>query len=264
MPMTRTLAARCRRASPQAARPAGGGRACRLPDRDGLRPWRRCAVRSWRWRGSSRRRAGPSFNPLIVHLPDRCGGRGDGACSTPGRATLAAAFWPGPLTLVLPLRAEARAVAAGDGGPADRGGAGARRIPLAQALLRAFGGPVAAPSANPSGRVSARRGPRMCWTGWRAGSPRCWMAGPARWGWNRRSCGLDGPTRSCCAPAACRSRRWRRRWASRLPSAASAASRPRRASLPRITRPGRAVRLDATERRAGRGSGRLRPGHGRR
>ena len=67
---------------------------------------------------------------------------------------LAGRFWPGPLTLVLPRRAGA--------GLAERATAGlpsvALRVPqhpLAQRLLAAFGGPLAAPSANPSGRVSA-------------------------------------------------------------------------------------------------------------
>ena len=70
------------------------------------------------------------------------------------RARSPARFWPGPLTLVLPRRPGA--------GIAELATAGlptvALRIPshpLARRLLAAFGGPVAAPSANPSGRVSA-------------------------------------------------------------------------------------------------------------
>ena len=97
----------------------------------------------------------PSFNPLIVHLPDliavdRIAHVG------PKARMLALAFWPGPLTLVLPLRDGA--------GISPLVTAGlptvAVRVPahtLSQRLLRAFGGPLAAPSANPSGRVSPTR-----------------------------------------------------------------------------------------------------------
>lgn len=94
----------------------------------------------------------PSFNPLIVHLPDLAAVAGIARIG-PKAAVLAGAFWPGPLTLVLPLRPEAGLsplVTAGLSTVAVRVPA----HPLAQALLRAFGGPVAAPSANPSGRVS--------------------------------------------------------------------------------------------------------------
>lgn len=94
----------------------------------------------------------PSFNPLIAHVASiddakqlvRWNDRAE---------VLASAFWPGPLTLVLPLR---------DGhGISSLVTAGldtlAVRVPgneTAQKLLNAFGGPVAAPSANPSGKIS--------------------------------------------------------------------------------------------------------------
>ncbi len=97
----------------------------------------------------------PSFNPLIVHLPDLAAAEAI-ADIGPRARSLAAAFWPGPLTLVLPLRAGAGIsplVTAGLPTVAIRVPA----HPLAQQLLRAFGGPVAAPSANPSGRVSPTR-----------------------------------------------------------------------------------------------------------
>ena len=94
----------------------------------------------------------PAFNPLIAHVPDfahamRIGGFD--ACA----AKLAQAFWPGPLTLVVPKTL---------GCPvADLATAGldtvAIRIPahpVAHAILRAFGGAVVAPSANISGHVS--------------------------------------------------------------------------------------------------------------
>lgn len=97
----------------------------------------------------------PSFNPLIVHLPDIAAVERI-ATLGPRARDLAQAFWPGPLTLVLPLRDGAGIsplVTAGLPTVAVRVPA----HPLAQALLRAFGGPIAAPSANPSGRISPTR-----------------------------------------------------------------------------------------------------------
>jgi len=94
----------------------------------------------------------PQFNPLIVHLPDLAAVERIAELPAPARA-LAAAFWPGPLTLVLKRKPQS--------GLSDLVTAGldsvALRIPehpLAQALLRAAGIPVAAPSANPSGKIS--------------------------------------------------------------------------------------------------------------
>ncbi|SBW11541.1 putative tRNA threonylcarbamoyladenosine biosynthesis protein YwlC [uncultured Alphaproteobacteria bacterium] len=94
----------------------------------------------------------PSFNPLIVHVTDLAAAERLGAFSEAARA-LAARFWPGPLTLVLPRRADA--------GVSDLVSAGLPSLairmpahPVARAVLAAAGCPVAAPSANPSGRVS--------------------------------------------------------------------------------------------------------------
>ena len=94
----------------------------------------------------------PLFNPLILHFPDARSARSfvhfDALAET-----LADAFWPGPLSLVLPRRD-----ASGISDPACAGLATAAvRVPgneTALRLLRAFGGPVAAPSANRSGRIS--------------------------------------------------------------------------------------------------------------
>ncbi|NNU79686.1 threonylcarbamoyl-AMP synthase [Halovulum dunhuangense] len=94
----------------------------------------------------------PRFNPLIVHVPDLEAARKIARFDARALA-LADAFWPGPLTLVLPLAEGARVadlVTAGLPSVAIR----VPEHPLAQALLREFGGPVAAPSANPSGRIS--------------------------------------------------------------------------------------------------------------
>ncbi|RSV18131.1 threonylcarbamoyl-AMP synthase [Sphingomonas sp. ABOLF] len=97
----------------------------------------------------------PSFNPLIVHLPDRTAAEALAHFDAyAGR--LADAFWPGPLTLVLPLRE--------DSGIASLVTAGlssiAIRVPAhraMQALLAATGRPLAAPSANASGGISPTR-----------------------------------------------------------------------------------------------------------
>jgi L-threonylcarbamoyladenylate synthase len=97
----------------------------------------------------------PAFNPLIIHVPDleaalKVALFDDLALSLAGR------FWPGPLTLVLP-RSEGCEIStlATAGLPTI-----ALRVPAhpaMQALLRACGRPLAAPSANPSGRISPTR-----------------------------------------------------------------------------------------------------------
>lgn len=94
----------------------------------------------------------PAFNPLIAHIPDIAAARRE-AIFDARAEKLAERFWPGPLTLVLPARA--------DGSVCELARAGlssiALRVPAhaaAQDLLRAFGKPLAAPSANISGRLS--------------------------------------------------------------------------------------------------------------
>ena len=94
----------------------------------------------------------PSFNPLIAHVSELAAARRIGQFDAQATA-LAEAFWPGPLTLVLPKTADCAV--------ADLATAGldtvAIRIPahgVARDILRAFGGPVVAPSANLSGHVS--------------------------------------------------------------------------------------------------------------
>ncbi|MGX9356992.1 L-threonylcarbamoyladenylate synthase [Roseobacteraceae bacterium S113] len=98
----------------------------------------------------------PSFNPLIVHVADAAAAQNLVEWSDAAQI-LADAFWPGPLTLVLPMlrRTEiASLVSAGLPSLAVRVPA----HPLAQDLLRAAERPLAAPSANPSGRISATQG----------------------------------------------------------------------------------------------------------
>jgi len=97
----------------------------------------------------------PSFNPLIVHVGDLEQAEAIGRFDPAARA-LAERWWPGPLTLVVPLRPEAaiaRAVTAGLGTVALRCPA----HPAIRALLRACRRPLAAPSANSSGTISPTR-----------------------------------------------------------------------------------------------------------
>ncbi len=97
----------------------------------------------------------PSFNPLIVHVADLAAAEAIAVFDDAAR-DLAARFWPGPLTLVLPVRVGS--------GIASLVTAGldtvAVRVPkhrAMQALLAACGVPLAAPSANASGGISPTR-----------------------------------------------------------------------------------------------------------
>ena len=97
----------------------------------------------------------PSFNPLIVHVPDLRSA--EMLAEFDGRALeLAERHWPGPLTLVVPLREGAPVASLVTAGLPTV----ALRVPahpVMQALLRATGRPLAAPSANASGRISPTR-----------------------------------------------------------------------------------------------------------
>jgi L-threonylcarbamoyladenylate synthase len=93
----------------------------------------------------------PTINPLIVHLPDADTARR--YVEFEGRADRLAAFWPGALTLVLPRRRACGVSLLASAG-LDTLAIRVPRHPVAQALLAACGRPIAAPSANVSGRVS--------------------------------------------------------------------------------------------------------------
>ncbi len=94
----------------------------------------------------------PAFNPLIAHVASLAAAQA--IAHLDERAVkLAQAFWPGPLTIVAPIKDRAAVC--------DLARAGLDTVairvpghPLAQAVLEAFGGPVVAPSANRSGRPS--------------------------------------------------------------------------------------------------------------
>jgi L-threonylcarbamoyladenylate synthase len=94
----------------------------------------------------------PADHPVIVHVADAAAIE-ELAASVPDAARrLAAAFWPGPMTLVL---RRSRQVSDLVTGGLDTVGLRVPAHPAARALLIEFGGPVAAPSANRFGRVSA-------------------------------------------------------------------------------------------------------------
>ncbi len=97
----------------------------------------------------------PRFNPLIAHVSSWAMAEREAQFSGLAR-TLGEAFWPGPLTMVLPAHPEGRV--------SDLARAGLGTIALrwprhyaASALIEAFGGPLVAPSANRSGHVSPTR-----------------------------------------------------------------------------------------------------------
>ena len=97
----------------------------------------------------------PSFNPLIVHVPDLVAAERIGDFSSVARE-LAKAHWPGPLTLVVPLKPGAEIASLVTAGLPTI----ALRVPAhpaMQALLKAAGRPLAAPSANASGSISPTR-----------------------------------------------------------------------------------------------------------
>ncbi|WP_037504002.1 L-threonylcarbamoyladenylate synthase [Sphingomonas jaspsi] len=97
----------------------------------------------------------PSFNPLIVHVPDLEAARRLGKFDQDALA-LAADHWPGPLTIVVPRRVDAgiaSIVTAGLDSIAIRVPA----HPTMRAILAKVGRPLAAPSANASGRISPVR-----------------------------------------------------------------------------------------------------------
>lgn len=94
----------------------------------------------------------PRVNPLILHVTDAESAMRIAALP-PEAQTLADRFWPGPLTIVAPVRTDAKVSALALAGLSTI----ALRAPahdLAQALLAAVGRPLAAPSANISGRIS--------------------------------------------------------------------------------------------------------------
>ncbi|MEO0424184.1 MAG: L-threonylcarbamoyladenylate synthase [Pseudomonadota bacterium] len=97
----------------------------------------------------------PHFNPLIAHVPSLASAHHEGVFDRRALA-LAEQCWPGPLTLVLPVQRAGRVAELARAG-LDSIALRVPAHPVAQALLNAFEGPVAAPSANRSGRLSPTR-----------------------------------------------------------------------------------------------------------
>lgn len=97
----------------------------------------------------------PSFNPLIVHVPDLDAAARIGRFAPEARE-LAEAHWPGPLTLIVPLR-EGAGIASIVRAGLPTIGLRVPAHPAMQALLRAACRPLAAPSANASGSISPTR-----------------------------------------------------------------------------------------------------------
>ncbi len=93
----------------------------------------------------------PSNNPLIVHVSDETMAGRVVETWSDDASTLAKAFWPGPLTLVLPRLPIVPDVVTGSGPTVAVRCPG---HPVALALIEAFGGPIVGPSANPSGYIS--------------------------------------------------------------------------------------------------------------
>jgi L-threonylcarbamoyladenylate synthase len=102
--------------------------------------------------GIYRAKGRPSFNPLIAHVADVALARREGRFDDRAEK-LAEAFWPGPLTLVLPLAEAAQTCDLARAG-LDSIGLRFPAHPVARKLLAAAGRPIAAPSANLSGHVS--------------------------------------------------------------------------------------------------------------
>jgi L-threonylcarbamoyladenylate synthase len=94
----------------------------------------------------------PRFNPLIAHVADLAAAQAIALLDDRALA-LAHAFWPGPLTLVAPVKDPAAVCDLARAG-LDTIAVRAPSHPMAQAVLKAFGAPVVAPSANRSGRPS--------------------------------------------------------------------------------------------------------------
>jgi L-threonylcarbamoyladenylate synthase len=97
----------------------------------------------------------PTFNPLIAHVVDRAAAVREAIFDAQAER-LAAAFWPGPLTIVAPVAPTCRVSALARAG-LDSVALRAPNHPVTRALIEAAGVPLAAPSANRSGHVSPTR-----------------------------------------------------------------------------------------------------------
>jgi L-threonylcarbamoyladenylate synthase len=141
----------------------------------------------------------PSFNPLIAHFEDVEAAAREARLDRWARK-LADAFWPGPLTIVAPVAQSCRVSLLARAGLDTL----ALRVPghqVARALIAAAGAPLAAPSANRSGRVSPTRAEHVA------------ADLGERVEWNRRLSPASGARRCCCGRAPYRAKRWKPCWA---------------------------------------------------
>ncbi|QMW22131.1 L-threonylcarbamoyladenylate synthase [Sandaracinobacteroides saxicola] len=141
----------------------------------------------------------PAFNPLIVHVADLAMAECYASFDSRARA-LATAFWPGGLTLVLPLRERAPAASLVTAGLPSI----ALRIPahpVMQAVVRGLGRGVAAPSANTSGRLSPTRAAHVA-TSLAGRIPLILDAGPCALGLESSIVSLTGETPRLLRPGA--------------------------------------------------------------
>ena len=135
----------------------------------------------------------PQDNPLILHihdasqLPDFCREVPESAL------LLAKTYWPGPLTMILPVRdIVPKTTTAG----LDTVGVRCPANDATREIIRLSGVPIAAPPASPPPPP-----PSTCCTIWTAGSTPLWTADPAGWGWNPPSWTSPAPCPGCSAPA---------------------------------------------------------------
>jgi L-threonylcarbamoyladenylate synthase len=141
----------------------------------------------------------PQFNPLIVHFTSAEAAEAEVVFDERARA-LAAALWPGPLTLVLPRRAESRLSLLCSAG-LDTQAVRVPAHPIAQRLLAACGLPLAAPSANASGRISPTEAAHVA-ASLGARVPLILDGGPCEVGLESTVLDLSGPDATILRPGA--------------------------------------------------------------
>ncbi|MFR7485502.1 MAG: L-threonylcarbamoyladenylate synthase [Acutalibacter sp.] len=139
----------------------------------------------------------PSDNPLIVHI-SRFSQLAPLVREVPESAQkLAAAFWPGPLTVILP---KSDVIPRQTSGGLDTVAVRCPSHPTARAVIDAAGVPLAAPSANLSGKPSPTSS--TCGRTSPAGWTLCWTAATATWAWSPRCSPWPPRCPGCCGPAA--------------------------------------------------------------
>ena len=169
----------------------------------------------------------PAINPLIAHVLDIEAAREHGLFGADAE-TLARAFWPGPLTLVVPAAPTSRISLLARAG-LDSVAIRAPSHETARALIEAAGVPLAAPSANRSGRVSPTTAAHVARRSRRQGRLHPRRRAMPPWPRIRRSSAVLAPGPNCCVRERSRGRRsnWRfERRSSRAGARATRRTRP--------------------------------------